>query len=125
MARWNLVRLAQAISPLFASGEALQAGIDGFGIAYSAADRDNIARKLGLETCRDDDVVLIRDLHASMHAAEVDMTLWFRALMDIDIEAPTLAPFEHAFYDEQSATRMRRSSTTGCSATPRGCAKTR
>lgn len=99
VARWNLVRLAQAISPLFASGEALQVGIDGFGTAYSAADRDNIARKLGFETCRDDDVVLIRDLHALMHAAELDMTLWFRALIDIDIEAPTLAPFEHAFYD--------------------------
>ena len=100
VARWNLVRLAQAISPLFASGEALQAGIDAFGIAYSSADRDNIARKLGLSECRDEDAALIRDLHALMHAAEVDMTLWFRALMDIDIEAPTLAPFEQAFYDD-------------------------
>jgi serine/tyrosine/threonine adenylyltransferase len=34
-----------------------------------------------------------------MHAAEVDMTLWFRALIDFDADAPTLAPFEHAFYD--------------------------
>ena len=99
VARWNLVRLAQAVSPLFAGGEALQAGIDAFGTAYSAADRDNVARKLGLSECRDDDAALIRDLHALMHEAEVDMTLWFRALMDIDIETPTLAPFEHAFYD--------------------------
>jgi len=99
VARWNLVRLAQAISPLFAGGEALQAGIDAFGAAYSAADRDNIARKLGLSECRDDDAALIRDLHALMQAAEVDMTLWFRALMDFDADAPTLTPFDHAFYD--------------------------
>ena len=99
VARWNLVRLAQAVSPLFAGGEALQAGIDAFGTAYSAVDRDNIARKLGLAECRDDDAALIRDLHALMHEAEVDMTLWFRALMDFDVDAPTLAPFEHAFYD--------------------------
>ena len=99
VARWNLVRLAQAISPLFAGGEALQAGIDAYGTAYSAADRDNIARKLGLAECRDDDAALIRELHALMHAAEVDMTLWFRALMDFDPDAPMLTPLEHAFYD--------------------------
>lgn len=99
VARWNLVRLAQAISPLFAGGEALQAGIDAFGAAYTMADRDNTARKLGLAECRDDDVVLIRDLHALMHEAEVDMTLWFRALMDVDVDAPTLQPLEEAFYD--------------------------
>jgi serine/tyrosine/threonine adenylyltransferase len=99
VARWNLVRLAQAIAPLFAGGEALQAGIDAFGTAYAAADRDNVARKLGLAECRDDDAALIRDLHALMHAAEVDMTLWFRALCEIDPDAPTLAPLEDAFYD--------------------------
>ena len=99
VARWNLVRLAQAISPLFAGGEALQAGIDAFGTAYTAAERDNTARKLGLAECRDDDVALIRDLHGLMHAAEVDMTLWFRALMDVDADALTLQPLEDSFYD--------------------------
>ena len=43
--------------------------------------------------------MLIRDLHALMHAAEVDMTLWFRALKDFDHDARMLALFEHAFYD--------------------------
>lgn len=100
VARWNLVRLAQAISPLFAGGEALQAGIDAFGTAYSAADRDSIARKLGLAECRDDDAALIRDLHALLHEAEVDMTLWFRALVDVDVDAPTLQTMEAAFYDQ-------------------------
>lgn len=99
VARWNLVRLAQAISPLFVGGEALQAGIDAFGVAYSAADRDNIARKLGFAECRDEDAALMRDLHALMQEAEVDMTLWFRALVGFDTDAPTLASFEHAFYD--------------------------
>jgi uncharacterized protein YdiU (UPF0061 family) len=99
VARWNLVRLAQALSPLFDDADALQAGIDAFGSAYAAADRDNIARKLGLAECRDDDAALIRDLHALLQAAEVDMTLWFRALMEIAPDAPTLAPFEDAFYD--------------------------
>ncbi len=105
VARWNLVRFAQALSPLFDGADALQAGIDAFGTAYTTADRDNIARKLGLAECRDDDVARVRDLHALMHAAEVDMTLWFRALeevvadVDTDAEVPALAPFADAFYD--------------------------
>lgn len=99
IARWNLIRLAQALSPLFDGAEALQACIDGFGSTYTAAEQDNTARKLGLAECRDADVELIRDLHALMHEAEVDMTLWFRALADIDPAAPTLAPLEDSFYD--------------------------
>ena len=48
-----------------------------------------------------------RDLHALMHAAEIDMTLWFRGLLDwslldlriLDpgIDAPS--PLQEAFYD--------------------------
>ena len=97
IARWNLMRLAQPLAPLFDTVEPLQAGIDAFGTAYTAAERDNTARKLGLAECRDEDVVLIRDLHALMHAAEIDMTLWFRGLMDLDLDAP--APVEESVYD--------------------------
>jgi uncharacterized protein YdiU (UPF0061 family) len=35
-----------------------------------------------------------------MRDAEVDMTLWFRALSEIDSTAPSLAPLREAFYDE-------------------------
>lgn len=97
IARWNLMRLAQALAPLFGAVEPLQAGIDAFGTAYTAAERDNTARKLGLAECRNEDVALIRDLHALMQAAEVDMTLWFRDLVDLDLDAP--APVEDSFYD--------------------------
>ena len=97
IARWNLMRLAQALAPLFDTVEPLQAGSDAFGTAYTAAERDNTARKLGLAECPDEDVVLIRDLHALMHAAEIDMTLWFRGLMDLDLDAP--APVEESVYD--------------------------
>jgi serine/tyrosine/threonine adenylyltransferase len=97
--RWNLGRLAQAISPLFDDAQALQAGIERFGLVYTASDRANTARKLGLRDCRDEDVVAIRDLYALMHESEADMTLAFRAMADIDLIAPSIETLDDAFYD--------------------------
>ena len=99
VAYWNLGQLARALSPLFADAAPLQAGLERFGTAFAAAERDATARKLGLAECRDGDLALVRDLHALMHAHEIDMTLWFRALADVDPAAPGLAPLEAAFYD--------------------------
>ncbi|GAB3383378.1 protein adenylyltransferase SelO [Lysobacter fragariae] len=102
IAHWNLMRLAHAISPLFEGVDALNEGLERYAEVYTAADRDNIAGKLGLARCRDEDVELIRDLHELLAQAEVDMTLFFRALADVDVDvaAPSLAPLAHAFYDE-------------------------
>lgn len=99
IAHWNLMQLARALSPLFSSAGPLQAGLDRYAEAYARADRDNIARKLGLAECRDEDVDLMRDLHARMHAAEIDMTIWFRKLAEVDQAAPALEPLREAFYD--------------------------
>lgn len=105
--RWNLGQLAQAISPLFDDASALQAGIERFGSAYTAADRDNTARKLGLSGCRDEDVIAIRDLYALMHESEADMTLAFRALIDIELDTPSIETLGDAFYDATKRDAMR------------------
>lgn len=99
VAYWNLGKLAQALSPLFMDADALQSGLQRFADAYAEAERAITARKLGFADCRDGDVELIRDLHGLLHAHEVDMTLWFRALADAPLGLPPLSFFEHAFYD--------------------------
>lgn len=100
IAHWNLGRLAQALTPLFTTIEPLQDGLQRYTDVYAACERDNIARKLGLRECRDEDVDLMQSLLGLMHAHEVDMSLCFRALANVDPEAPTAALLQGAFYDD-------------------------
>ena len=105
IAHWNLTCLAQALAPAFDSIEPLQDGLQRYIDTYTAADRANIAAKLGLLECRDEDVALMQELYEWMAAAEVDMTIFFRALSDSS--AVELVPdrFSEAFYDESSRQR--------------------
>ncbi|MFC5568808.1 YdiU family protein [Lysobacter yangpyeongensis] len=107
IAYWNLIRLAHAISPLFEDPQQLNAGLQRYADVYTREDRANIAGKLGLGECRDEDVELVQQLHTLLADGEVDMTLFFRGLADVDVGAPSLLPLEHAFYDadKREATR--------------------
>ncbi|MGO4221921.1 YdiU family protein [Lysobacter sp. TAF61] len=102
VAYWNLGRLAGSLSLLFDGVEPLQDGLRCFVETFTAADRDNTARKLGLAECRDEDIGLMQSLQDLMTQAEVDMTLMFRGLADLDLDGdtPDPAPLREAFYDE-------------------------
>ncbi|MCF6209909.1 MAG: YdiU family protein [Gammaproteobacteria bacterium] len=101
IAYWNLSQLARALSPLFDDHDALHAGLERYIDTYTAADRRNIAAKLGLGECRDSDVKLMADLHRLLHTAEVDMTLFFCGLADVDSTAARLTVLGDVFYDKQ------------------------
>jgi uncharacterized protein YdiU (UPF0061 family) len=100
VAYWNLTQLANALAPAFASIEPLQAGLQRYVDVFVATDRANIAAKLGLAQCLDEDADLMQVLYALLQDAEVDMTLFFRALADVNLDVPALGPLEHAFYDQ-------------------------
>ncbi|CAD0327099.1 protein adenylyltransferase SelO [Xanthomonas hortorum] len=100
VAYWNLGRLAQALAPLFADAAPLQQGLDHFRDTYLACDRRDTAAKLGLADCRNEDLHLIDALRELMHAAEMDMTLTFRGLIELSPEHPDPELLREAFYDQ-------------------------
>jgi uncharacterized protein YdiU (UPF0061 family) len=100
VAYWNLGRLASALATMDADVAPLQAGLQRYVAAYEAAERDNAVRKLGLGSFRDGDLALMESLQAWMRETEVDMTLLFRGLGDLDPGLPDPAVLAPAFYDD-------------------------
>jgi len=98
VAYWNLTRLAQALSPLFDDVTPLHEGLARFQAVHAQREREDIAAKLGLDACGDADLALMADWLALLQAGEMDMTLAFRGLIDVDPQAPAPAVLENAFY---------------------------
>jgi uncharacterized protein YdiU (UPF0061 family) len=101
VAFWNLTRLAGALAPLFADLEPLKEGLEKYAEAYARHDRGFAAAKLGLRDFGEEEAGLQTEMHALMHAAQADMTLWFRALGELDLQQPRLSGFREAFYDPE------------------------
>ncbi len=125
VAYWNLTRLASALVPLFDTHDPLHEGLARYEAVYVDTFREHASAKLGLAACTDEDLEQLHALYRLMHAAEMDMTITFRALADVDVDAPSIAPFADAFYDEGKRTATNSRSTRGSRATRRGCAPTR
>ena len=108
VAFWNLTRLAGALAPLFPDLSPLQEGLEKYAEAYARHDRDFAGAKLGLRDYDgDEDAALLSELLTLMRAAQIDMTIWFRALADLDLQQPRLGAFRDACYDEAGLQAQR------------------
>ncbi|MCC5860504.1 MAG: YdiU family protein [Gammaproteobacteria bacterium] len=103
--QWNLLCLARALASLVEDPEPLRAALERYVEVYSDEYRRMHAAKLGLREITETDVVLVQQLYRLMQQAEVDFTLAFRALADVDPAHPSPAPLESAFYREDLRAR--------------------
>ncbi len=106
IAYWNLTRLAMALSSVFESHDALHAGLKCFENQFEKVERIHAANKLGFQQCEDEDLDLLHQLYDLMSASEIDMTIFFRQLSELDnrvvadvVKDRLILDFKDAFYD--------------------------
>ncbi len=99
IAHWNLSALAGALSPLFPDQSVLHAGLNRYAGVFEAEHARMTCAKFGLVAGRPDDLKLAAAFFGVLERAEMDMTLAFRGLADLQPSAPQLAVFDAAFYD--------------------------
>lgn len=100
IAHWNLAQLANAIYPAIGAAEPLQAALTAYAEVYDVESRRMTADKLGLAQLGEADLAGVNALHSLMVRAEIDMTLFFRRLAELDPATPDAALFANVFYDE-------------------------
>lgn len=104
VAQWNLLRLADALLPLVGRPELLEAGLECFGNTFENEWRRQALQKIGLEPAvTHGEEQLVAKLLGILTLTEVDTTLFFRCLMDLDPAQPAgatglPAELEVAFY---------------------------
>lgn len=105
VAHWNLAQLAQAILPLVGAVEPMQQILDGYSQQYEGYWRQMVAQKLGLDAF---DGELVSELHEILQAVETDMTIFYRRLAQVDVDAVDdgvrMAPLLEAYYQPEQLT---------------------
>ena len=103
IAHWNCFALGQALLPLIGSVEDTQDALAGFKPDYDDKMQQLLQAKLGLLTVQDDDSKLIDHLFSIMQSSQVDFTLFFRRLGDLQqnaLDTPAAdAPLRDLFID--------------------------
>ena len=94
IAQWNLLKLANAIHPLINDEESLKNIIQHFKIQYNQSYLIMIKSKLGLFEIRDGDESLIFNLEQILKETEIDMTIFFRNLVQIQFNINDHRMFE-------------------------------
>ncbi len=109
VALWNLECLAHALRSIAPDPELLEAGLDRYREAFQESYSESMAAKLGLKVLAGpQDQQLLQTLEQALCATEMDMTLFYRGLIQVSAEpGPLEAEAEldqiwgAAFYQEQ------------------------
>jgi uncharacterized protein YdiU (UPF0061 family) len=102
IARWNLMAFANALAAVFPDHDVLRDGIARYEETFNAAMPAMQAEKFGLvinEESRADDHALIDDAYQLLHRANMDFTLFFRTLAEVDVEHPDPEVIDPVFYE--------------------------
>ncbi len=102
VAQWNLMRLADAIAPLFSDVTPLQAGLDHYGDVFLNEHEAMQAAKFGFIHQGPDEDAIITEAFALLERIDIDFTRFFRALgdlPDVPADASAVTLLGDVFYD--------------------------
>jgi uncharacterized protein YdiU (UPF0061 family) len=108
---WNVVQLANALIPLVGDKTPLEEALQGYGVAYADTYRAMLADKLGLSALDgEEDEKLANDLFGVLEGVETDMTIFFRLLAKVPVDAAAdsaddaalVEPLRRAYYSEDA-----------------------
>jgi len=107
--QWNLARLAEAIHPLIGATKPLEEILHAYTSFFEQAWRQMMAHKLGLSTFEPaTDQGLVEELLQLLPRVETDMTIFFRRLSEIPLNAGNdqdrITPLLPAYYQPQQLT---------------------
>ncbi|MCO7223183.1 YdiU family protein [Pleionea sp. CnH1-48] len=102
IARWNLANLANTLASVMSDHDALRAGIEHYDATLQQEMSKMQSRKFGFkeELIDDSCIELINDAYKTMYHANMDFTLFFRRLAEVDIAHPSVECFNDVFYHE-------------------------
>jgi uncharacterized protein YdiU (UPF0061 family) len=101
IARWNLERLADALSTILPDTHGLNIALEHYDEWYMQSLMQAMVGKFGLDHWLAEDGELVNRCFELMTRAEVDMTLFFTHLASIDLALPTMESLKIAFYTEK------------------------
>ena len=95
---WNLARWLESLIPLMEQPEPLESVLDHYGEVFNEHHNQMWVAKLGLDSWRESDQLLIQELNTVLQVIETDMTIFFRLLCGAD--RPKYSDFSDAFYTD-------------------------
>ena len=95
IAHWNLVQLANALYPLIEQTEPLEKALSSYVQEFEACWQFMMAHKLGLQSFKPDlDDSLVVGLLEILQLAETDMTIFYRRLASLALDATPVAQID-------------------------------
>ena len=95
IAHWNLVQLANALYPLIEQTEPLEKALSSYVQEFEACWQVMMAHKLGLQSFKPDlDDSLVAGLLEILQLAETDMTIFYRRLASLALDATPVAQID-------------------------------
>ena len=111
---WNLARWLESLIPLMEQPEVLESVLDHYGEVFNEHHNQMWVAKLGLDSWRESDQLLIQELNTVLQIIETDMTIFFR--LYVMLSTRNTAIFQKPF----TAIQMKPKSNGICGSTNGG-----